>query len=389
MTMKLTNREVAKLPIPATGNKITYDDDVKGFGIRITAGGNRSFILNYRRKDDGRERRATIGAFPTWEVAAARAEAKRLRRDIDGGADPVGQLKEARSAPTVADLCNRFIAEHLPRKRVWTRQSYTQTIMADILPMLGSMKVSAITFADVDRLHRKISERAPIKANRTVAILSKMFSLAIKWEMRGDNPAKGIERNGENKRKRYLAGDEPQRLATALDKYDNQEVADAIRLILLTGARKAEVLGAKWNQFNLNSGVWTKPGATTKQKTDHVVPLSAPARELLDNLRKSKHGNSEYLFPSTRAEDGRQHDITGAWRTICKAASITGLRVHDLRHNYASVLASSGHSLPVIGALLGHTQVATTQRYAHLFDDVLKAAAENAGAIINGGGRGL
>jgi integrase len=370
MTTKLTDRDIRKLSVPATGNRITYDTEVKGFGIRVTAGGNRSFILNYRREDDGRERRATIGAFPTWEVAAARAEAKRLRREIDGGGDPVGRLKEARSAPSMRDLCNRFIAEHLPRKRHWTQQSYKQTVAADILPALGAMKVASVSFADIDRLHRRISERAPTKANRTVAILSKMFSLSIKWEMRGDNPAKGIERNGESKRKRYLNGDEPQRLAAALDKYDNQQVADAIRLILLTGARKAEVLGAKWDQFNLN--------------IDHVVPLSAPARELLDNLRKSKHGNSEYLFPSTRAEDGRQHDITGAWRTICKAANITGLRIHDLRHNFASVLASSGHSLPIIGALLGHTQAATTQRYAHLFDDALKAATEEAGAVITG-----
>src|SRR5262249_35845677 len=120
-TMKLTNREIAKLPIPATGNKITYDRELRGFGIRIKTRRNRSFVLKYRRKDDGRERRYTIGEFPTWEVGPAREEAKRLRRSIDAGGDPVGERKETRSAPTVADLCARFEEEHLPRKRQWTR----------------------------------------------------------------------------------------------------------------------------------------------------------------------------------------------------------------------------------------------------------------------------
>jgi integrase len=386
MTTKLTNRIIAKeLPVPATGNKITYDTEVKGFGIRITAGGNRSFILNYRRRDDGRERRYTIGAFPTWEAGPAREEARRLRRVIDGGGDPVGELQETRAAPTVADLCARFEEEHLPRKRAWTRQSYKQAIKTHVLPALGSLKVAAVTYADTDKLHRDISKRAPTQANRVLAILSKMFNLAIKWGMRADNPCKGVERNHEEKRKRYMVGDELQRLTAALAAYDNQQAANAIRLLLLTGARKTEVLSAKWSQFDVDSGIWTKPGSTTKQKTEHVVPLSAPALELLRDLYKARRGGSEYVFPSTRADDGCQHDITGAWRSICRDAGITGLRVHDLRHHFASVLASSGHSLPIIGQLLGHSQPATTARYAHLFDDAIKSATEKAGAIIAGG----
>ena len=380
MTTKLTNKIIATLPIPATGNKITYDSEVTGLGIRVTAAGDRRFVFNYTRKADRRERRYTIGEFGPWEIGPAREEAKRLRRVVDAGGDPLGELQETRSAPTVADLFARFEQEHLPRKRFRTQRSYRNTIRRDVLPTLGSMKVAAVTYADIDKLHCAISKRAPVQANRMLMYSSKMFALAIKWGMRGDNPCKGVERNHEEKRQRYLVGDELQRLMAALERHGNQQNANAIRLLLLTGARKGEVLSARWDQFDLSAGIWAKPGTTTKQKSLHTVPLSAPALELLRSLPR----RSDYVFPSSRAGDGHQQDIDHIWHSICRDAKITGLHIHDLRHHFASVLASSGASLPLIGALLGHSQPQTTARYAHLFDDAQRKATEAVGAIISG-----
>jgi hypothetical protein len=176
--MRLSDKIVKALPVPARGNRVTYDAEVKGFGCRVTAAGGRAFILNYRRKADGRERRFTIGSFPDWSVSAAREEAKRLKRDVDGGADPVGALQESRAAATVTDLADRFLKEYVPRKRPATRRDYIQQLKVDIVPALGRMKVATVSYTDIDSLHRRISARAPTHANRVLALLSRMFSLA-------------------------------------------------------------------------------------------------------------------------------------------------------------------------------------------------------------------
>jgi integrase len=222
----------------------------------------------------------------------------------------------------------------------------------------------------------------PYLANRAVAVLSKMFNFAIKLKWRTDNPAKGIERNQEVKRDRYLSTDELARLSEALTKCVDRQAANIIRLLLLTGARRGEVLGMRWAHLDLTNGVWTKPGATTKQATLHRVPLSEPVRQLLCELRQNAADEAEFVFPG---RPGRARaDIENTWSALCKAAEIIGARVHDLRHTYASILVSSGHSLPIIGRLLGHTQPATTARYSHLADDPLRLATERAGEIISG-----
>jgi integrase len=379
--MPLTDRIVRQLEPPASGNQITYDAETKGFGCRVTAGGSRAFILNYRRKSDGRERRFTIGSFPTWGVGAARDEAKRLKRAIDGGADPVGEHQESRTAATVADLADRFLQEYAPRKRPSTQRDYQQQITVDIKPAIGRMKVAGVSYADIDALHRKISARAPVHANRVLALLSRMFSLAIRWGLRSDNPVKGVERNQEHKRQRYLTGAELARLTTALAELRDQGAANVVRLALLTGCRRGEALAARWADFELAAGVWTKPGATTKQKTTHRVPLSAAACQLLAEM-KAQAGDSEWLFPARFTP--HRLDIDDAWAILRKTAGIPDVRLHDVRHTFASVLASSGLSLPIIGQLLGHTTAQTTLRYSHLLDDPLRAATERAAAVITG-----
>jgi integrase len=413
MAQRLTDSIIKALPAPETGNRITYDSEVKGFGCRVTAAGGRAFILNYRTRA-GRERRYTIGSFPDWKTSAARTEAGELKKRIDRGEDPMADVEADRTAKTVADLCQRFEEEHLPKTRQATRKDYESLIRREIKPAMKSLKVAEVAFSDVDELHRKITRRgARYVANRTIAVLSKMFSLAVKWGWRpdGSNPAKGIERNQEEKRHRYLTGKELAALTVALVEHDDQQAANIVRLLLLTGARRGEVQSMRWADLDLEQGVWTKPAATTKQKTLHRVPLSAPARLLLVDLRgaaekaaqdkKRPRPISEYVFPG-RGGKGHRLEIKHQWAELCKAAGIVttrtakdakgrevvvatpSARLHDLRHTFASILASSGLSLPIIGALLGHTQAQTTQRYSHLLDDPLRAATERAAAIVTG-----
>ena len=200
--------------------------------------------------------------------------------------------------------------------------------------------------------------------------------------MRPDNPVRGVDRNPEHKRHRYLTATELTRLAKALDGLRDQGAANAVRLLLLTGARRGELLAARWADIDLIAGVWTKPAATTKQAALHRVPLSTAACALLADMKG--HGNSEWLFPTPRNSARHRLDIDDAWEALRKAADIPDVRTHDLRHSYASTLASAGLSLPVIGALLGHTTPATTARYAHLLDDPLRAATERASVILTG-----
>jgi len=379
---RFNDRYLKTLPCPDKGNKIYYDTKVTGLGLRITAAGAKSFVFNYRIH--GRERRLTLGRYgpDQWTLQRARKRAGELRRMIDNGVDPLGEREEKRTAPTMADLCQRFVDDHGPKLRPKTLQEYEAIIRNYILPALRHRKVAEVAYDDVDGLHRKITKAgATYRANRTVAILSKMFALAIKWRWRADNPAKGIERNQEHKRHRYLSADELLRLTTALAKHDDQDAANIIRLLLLTGARRGEVMAMRWADLDLvEAGVWTKPGSTTKQKTEHRVPLSDAACQLLRDLRAEAATGAEFVFSGRYG--GHRIEIKQNWGALCKAAGITGARLHDLRHTYASVLASAGLSLPVIGALLGHTQPQTTARYAHLFDDPLRAATERAADLI-------
>ena len=392
MPQHLTDATIKRLPTPAKGNKITYDAEVRGFGARVTVGGARSFVLNYVTKG-GRERRYTIGSCSDWKTVDARAEAKRLRHLVDQGGDPLADIEAEREAPTMAELIDRFEAEHLPRLRASSQADYRRMLNNHIRPHFGAhVKVQEVTFSDVDRLHRKITAAGHLhRANRVVAVLSKTFTLAQRWAMCDSNPCRGLERNIEHSRRRYLSSDELTRLTMALAEHPDRQAADVIRLLLLTGARRGEVLAARWADIDLTAGIWSKPPSSTKQKEHHQAPLSAPARQLLSEIREQhtgkRHPLGEYVFPGG-GSTGHVVEVKRAWRQLCKAAGITGLRIHDLRHSFASQLASGGASLPVIGALLGHSNPATTHRYSHLFDDPQRQAVERVGAVITAAGKG-
>lgn len=373
---RLTEKIVKDTPPPAKGSRIKYDAEVKGFGVRVTSRGTRSFILNYWFQ--GRERRITIGQFPAWTVAAARDEAKRIRRDIDLGSDPLGIRTELRDAPTVGDLCDRYIGEHLPRKRESSRRNDLSIILRIIRPELGAEKVADIRFRDIDQLHQK-HRKTPYAANRIVALLSKMFNLAIRWEWRTDNPARGIERFSEESKIRFLDLDEIRRLLQACDDHGNQVAANAVRFLLLTGCRRGEALGATWDQFDLERAEWIKPSSHTKQKRTHRAPLSDDAVALLREMRRQSNG--DFVFPG-RFEGSSLTDLKKSWASIRRRAGLNDVRLHDLRHTYASILASSGTSLPIIGALLGHTQPSTTAKYSHFYDDPLREATSRVSNLI-------
>jgi integrase len=297
-------------------------------------------------------------------------------------------------------LFERYEAKHLPAKTARSAADDRSMWHSYILPALGSVKVAELTHGEVDQLHAQISETKPVRANRVVEVLRKALNLAIRWGWRRDNPATGVRRNHEEKRERYLSPKELVQLTTALASHGERTSADAIRFLLLTGARRSEALAATWDQFDLDAGVWVKPSSHTKQRRTHRVPLSSPALALL--RRRAEGAESRFVFPGSDP-DRHLKDVKRSWLAVCVAAGLAEqcpnpnrpnkdgnpilewratVRLHDLRHTYASVLASRGLSLPVIGALLGHSQPQTTARYAHLLDDPLWVAVEIAAEAI-------
>jgi integrase len=366
---KLTKQIIASTQ-PQNREVIIWDSDVPGLGFRVTPGGAKSFILK-TRIDGGRSapiRKPTLGKVGGLTLDQARTKGRAWKALAADGIDPARHKEDA--GRTVADLCAEYLDVHAPRKR--SSGDDKAKIEQHILPRLGRGLVKDVNYPDIERLHRSM-KKTPYAANRTVSLISKMFSLAIKWEWTDRNPAKGIERYPEERRERFLNPEEVSRLSAALVQLvevaarpsEALRVADALRLLMLTGARRGEVLSATWAMFDLETGVWVKPSSHTKQKKEHRVPLSPPTIQLLSEIKNRGVGH-EHVFPS-RPGSKNPHltEPKTAWAKILKLADLEGVRIHDLRHTYASLLVSDGATLPLIGALLGHTQVQTTQRYAH------------------------
>jgi integrase len=381
MAEKLTDKLVRELPVPATGNKIVYDAEVRGFGVRVTAAGGRAFVLNYRNAA-GRERRLTVGQFPAWSVRQAREEAAGLKRDIDRGRDPVAEREEARTAAMmVADLADRYLAEHArPKKKASSAAEDERNIENHVIPALGKLPVAAVSRDHIARLHHRMAG-SPTGANRVLAVLSKMFSLAETWNLRpqNTNPCRGIDKYPEQSRERLISADELARLGDALAAHRGYWAGPAaIRLMALTGMRKSEVLTLRWSDIDTSLSAARLPDSKTGRK---LVPLGAPALALLSELPRVD-GNP-FVLPAARQRRanhaaGPQHfvQVQTAWEQVTKSAGIEDLRLHDLRHGFASVGAIGGDSLYIVGKLLGHADATTTQRYAHLGADPLRAVAD-------------
>ena len=383
MSVKISEKLIKNLTPPKHGNRITYDSEIKGFGLRVTAGNVRSFVLNYYSR--GRERRITVGKHPEWTVVAARERAMQLRVRINNGVDPLAEREQERSAPTVNELAAEFFERHVvARKRPSSIRNDREMLQGIILPNLSQLRVQSVSKRDLEDLHQKL-KATPYRGNRVLALLSKMFSLAIEWGWRTDNPAKGIPRFHEDRRERWLQPEELQRFIEALDAYPDQNAADALRLLMLTGSREMEVLKSEWPQFDLERGVFIKPSHSTKEKKEERIPLNTAALELLTRM-KEQSGGKGFLFPGLNGDKPRT-TLRRAWVAVCKSANLTGLRIHDLRHSFASHLVSSGVSLHIVGKLLGHSQAQTTMRYAHIQDEALRTASNTFGSIYQNAGK--
>jgi len=363
---------------------VVRDDTLPGFGVRVKPSGVRSYIIQYRNRNTSESRRLTIGQHgPLLTFDQAKKQARGMLADAIRGEDPVELRKATRRAPSVADLAADYLERHaVPKKRPKSVRDDRAMLDNIILPRLAARKVDAIGRRDVEAIHVAMQDR-PYQANRVLALLSKMFNLAVEWKWRPDNPAKGVERYQEQKRDRWLSDDELRRLCRVLEQHPNTRVAHAVRLQLLTGARLGEVLASRKEYFDLQRGVWTKPSHQTKQKRTEHIPLSAQAVTLIASIIETNDPKSSFLFPGNRP-DQPLREIKKFWGTAMQQAGIANYRRHDNRHTYASHLVSSGLSLEIVGRLLGHTTATTTKRYAHLADDPLRAATDQFGSKIAG-----
>lgn len=414
MPKKLSEAAARKGLPPLRGQTMLWDSELKVFALRITPGGAKSFILDYRTQ--GRQQPITIGGWPDWTVTAAREKAKAMKREVDLGSDLMGERQAQREAPTVMEMWERYTREHLLKKAERSQADERMMWEKIILPRFGNMKVVRITHDDIDALHCDITEirGTLVRANRTIEVLRKAFNLAIRWKWREDNPASGFRHNQEEKRHRYLNRAEIAVLAQALNERSEPMSANAIKLLMLTGAKRGEVLGATWEMFDLENGVWTKPSSHTKRHKLHGARLSGPAMQLLTEMKAAATVRDEaaglqtcpYVFPGSTGKP--LNEIKRTWASVCRKAALgakvplldakgkpildhkglpktvfqPNVRIHDIHHSFASILVSAGASLPLIGLMLGHTQVQTTQRYAHLFDDAPRQAAETVGALV-------
>ncbi len=378
---KLTVRLVKSIE-PSGGDTFIWDTEVPGFGLRVWPSGKRVFIYQYRTRYR-QTRRPVIGQYGAMTPEQARRVARLWAAEVQQGGDPGGERREAAKAPTVAQLAERYMAEHArPKKKPRSVQSDESNLRNHVLPALGPKKVAAITRADLARLHHSMRD-TPGAANRVLALLSKMFTLAEKWELRpdGTNPCRHVDRYPERKLERFLSEAELACLAEALAEAERTRtempsVLAAVRLLLFTGARLSEILTLRWEHVDMEGQCLRIPESKTGAKTIYLPPT---ALEVLAGLER--RDDNPYVIAGAKS-GSHLVNLRKPWGRIRAKAGLGDVRLHDLRHSFASMAVAGGLTLPVIGALLGHTQPATTARYAHLADDPLKQAANLIGARI-------
>ena len=377
MPTKITKRTVDLLE-----SGVVWDGEIKGFGARCRASGAKYYVLKMRV--GGRQRWITIGRHGSpWTAEGARNEALRVLGLRAAGKDPALDRDRQKGVITVAELGSRFLRDYVPQHcKPRTAYEYRRAVELFINPVLARHRISDVLRADVAAFHHGLRDR-PYQGNRALGVLSKMMNVAEVWGLRpdGSNPCRHVKKYREVKRDRYLTREELQRLGAVLA--DEQAkgtespfVVVAIGLLVLTGARLTEILTLRWEYVDLENGVLRLPDSKTGAK---LIYLNAAAMQLLRTMPRMQ-GNPHVIA----GEKPGAHlvELQKPWRRIRAKANLTDVRIHDLRHNFASVGAGAGMSLPMIGKLLGHTQASTTQRYAHLAADPVRAASNLIGAEI-------
>ena len=352
-----------------------WDDELKGFGLRVWPSGRKVYMVMSRVK--GRLRRITIGPHGPFTPEQARIRAHEILSEAKAGRDPAQELDQARKAPTVKGLGERFLKEHVAvRCKPSTQGEYKRSVELFINPKIGTRKVTDIERRDIAELHHSLSH-IPYQANRTLGVLSKMFNLAEIWGLRpdGSNPCLHVKKYVEEKRGRFLSPEEFAALGTTLreiedDGSESQSVVNAIRLLMLTGCRLSEITTLKWDYVDIKARELRLPDSKTGAK---IVHFGKTVADILKGI--AKLDGNPYVITGQKKDGSRLTDLQHPWRRIRAKAGLDDVRIHDLRHSYASGALALGEGLPMIGKLLGHTQVQTTARYAHLANDPVKSAA--------------
>lgn len=366
----------------ATGQEYTiWDDEIPGFGLRVLPSGRRNYMIQYRVGT--RTRRMTLGPHGVLTAEQARTMAMSSLAAVRQGADPAADRQARREAITVKDLAGRFDKEHISlRVKASTAKEYRRNLSRFILPALGRLRVEDVTRADIAKFHHDL-RHIPYQANRCLEVISKMFNLAEMWGLRADgtNPRKHIRKYPEEKRERFLSAAEIRRVGEVLTEMEIEaiELPSAIaaaRLLMLTGCRLNEIMTMKWVFVDAEAPALRLPDSKTGAK---IVHLGKAALDVL--LAIPRIDGNPWVITGTK-EGGRLTDLQPFWQRVRARAGLKDVRIHDLRHTFASTAVASGQGLPMIGKLLGHTQVQTTARYAHLAAEPVRAAADQVSSGI-------
>jgi integrase len=380
--IKITKRVVDALKPVGGSDVFLWDNEIPGFGVRVKPSGSKSFVFQFRGKDR-RQGRTTIGRCATMPAESARDEAKRLAHEVALGRNPSAELRQERTAETVKDLGAYYLGPYAKQNANSEQHVFDSERVLErfVYPKFGSRKAKSLTPQEVRALHASLSD-TPAQANRTLRVLRAMYGVGLKNGWVTKNPASGIKLFREEPRAVYLSAEQAGALIAAVESHANTRAANVVRLLVYTGARRGEVLKARWEQFDLDASEWVKPSHHTKQRRTHRTLLAPQAVELLKAMRDAADPESPWVFPGDTKDGGPLTDIKRFWSDIRTKLGMPHVRLHDLRHTYASLAHAEGFSLPQIGELLGHTQAATTKRYAHLVDGVRRKAVTKIGVTL-------
>ncbi|TWD57807.1 site-specific recombinase XerD [Agrobacterium vitis] len=359
-----------------------WDDDLSGYGLKVTPAGKKVFILQYRM--GRRSRRMTLGVFGPLTADQARSQAQAALRQVARGDDPMAERDLKRTEKVTGELLDEFLNVHVNAKLKARSGVEYRRLVDKLLPKrFLRMPITEIARADVSQIHNKLAG-TPYQANRLLAVLRKFFNWCEAQGFRPDNsnPALHVEQFKERKRERFLSPAEIAHLGSVLTTVESEGavspfVIAAIRLLILTGGRLNEILTMRWEWVNFDNACVHLPDSKTGAKT---IYLSAPALQVLATIPRLD-GNPHVICGQKAG--ARLINLQKPWNAIRRKAGFADVRIHDLRHSFASIAVANGMSLPMIGKLLGHSQPQTTARYAHLADDPMKQATDLIGSKID------